>query len=109
MSAPNKPCVCEAGDACDFHRATCITCLGSCQGHPSLTEVLYNLEVLGVFPTLREAWLALKERVQHDLDRGALFVVTLNEMIHFQRAGNTRPGAVLDFYTVRDLACDHGW
>ena len=29
-----KGCICTAGDPCDYHAATCITCIGGCQGHP---------------------------------------------------------------------------
>lgn len=32
---PTKPCICVAGDPCDYHAATCITCYPKCQGHPS--------------------------------------------------------------------------
>lgn len=30
-----KSCICEPGDPCDYHAATCVVCLnGKCQGHP---------------------------------------------------------------------------
>lgn len=29
-----KGCICTAGDPCDYHAATCVTCIGGCQGHP---------------------------------------------------------------------------
>lgn len=27
-------CICEPGDPCDYHAATCTTCDISCKGHP---------------------------------------------------------------------------
>lgn len=29
-----KLCICEPGDPCDYHAATCVTCTGGCSGHP---------------------------------------------------------------------------
>lgn len=104
-----KLCICEAGDACDLHMASCTTCERPCQGHPQPVEVLYKLQSLGIFPTLREAWTALKARIQQDIESGCLTLLALEEMVHLQPVGNHRPNMVMGFYQARDIASDQGW
>lgn len=102
-------CVCEPRDACDWHMAACATCPRPCQGHSQQVEVLYNLRQLGVYHTLKAAWLALKERIQRDIDSGSLSYLSLEQMVHLQPVGNNRPDKAMGFYQVRDIAADHGW
>lgn len=71
--------------------------------------MLYHLEPLGIYPTLKAAWTALKARIQKDIDRGTLTLLALEEMVHLQPAGNTRPDRVMGFYQARDIAADQGW
>jgi hypothetical protein len=103
------PCICETDDACDLHMASCITCQRPCRGHPEQMVVIYNLERLGVFTGLQNAWLALKARVQQDIEAGTLSWLTLEQMVHVHPEGDERPKSVLAFYQLRDIAADNGW
>jgi len=103
------PCICEPNDACDLHAASCIVCPRPCHGHPERMVVIYNLKRLGVYESLRAAWLALQARVQQDLDAGTLSWLTLEQMIHVHPEGDERPKSVLTFYPLRDIAADNKW
>lgn len=39
-NSEKKPCICTAGDPCDYHAASCTTCKGMCAGHPQDFEGL---------------------------------------------------------------------
>lgn len=103
------PCVCEPNDACDLHAASCITCPRPCRGHPHKMVVIYNLARLGVYDSLRAAWLALKVRVQQDIDACTLSYLTLEQMVHVHPENDARPSSVLTFYRLRDIAADNEW